>query len=87
MPSFKTHGQTDSDELSNLLGAWANTTIEPLPKIENNNQTKSEVEPYLANVLDPEARQDILDSLMVAQKKASSLDGKTRRIVDQGLFS
>ena len=86
MPSFKTHGQTDSDELSNLLGAWANTTIEPLPKIKNNNQTKSEVEPYLANVLDPEARQDILDSLMTAQEKASSLDDKTRRIVDQGLF-
>ena len=86
MPSFKTHGQTDSDELSNLLGAWANTTIEPLPKIENNNQTKDEVEPYLAYVLDPEARQDILDSLMTAQEKASSLDDKTRRIVDQGLF-
>ena len=86
MPSFKTHGQTDSDELSNLLGAWANTTIEPLPKIENNNQTKDEVEPYLANVLDPEARQDILDSLMTAQEKASNLDDKTRRIVDQGLF-
>ena len=86
MPSFKTHGQTDSEELSNLLGAWADTTVEPLPVMENNNQTKSEVEPYLANVLDPEARQDILDSLMIAQNKASSLDGKTRRIVDQGLF-
>ena len=57
-----------------------------MPKIENNNQTKSEVEPYLANVLDPEARQDTLDSLMNAQEKASSLDDKTRRIVDQGLF-
>ena len=86
MPSFKTHGQTDSEELSNLLGAWANTTIEPLPNIENNEQTSSKVEPYLANVLDPDARQDILDSLMDAQNKASSLDGKTRRIVDQGLF-
>ena len=86
MPSFKTHGQTDSEELSNLLGAWANTTIEPLPNIENNEQTSSKVEPYLANVLDPDARQDILDSLMDAQNKASSLDDKTRRIVDQGLF-
>ena len=86
MPSFKTHGQTDSEELSNLLGAWANTTIEPLPNIENNEQTSSKVEPYLANVLDPDARQDILDSLMDAQNKASSLDDKTRRIVDRGLF-
>ncbi len=86
MPSFKTHGQTDSEELSNLLGAWANTTIDSLPKIENNNQTKPEVDSYLANVLDSDARQEILDSLMTAQEKASSLDDKTRRIVDQGLF-
>ena len=86
MPSFKTHGQTDSDELSNLLGAWANTTIEPLPASENNKQANYDLDPYLTNVLDPEARQDILDSLMTAQEKASSLDNKTRRIVDQGLF-
>lgn len=86
MPSFKTHGQTDSEDLSNLLGAWANTTIEPLPVSENNNQANSDLDPYLTNVLDPEARQDILDSLMTAQEKASSLDNKTRRIVDQGLF-
>ena len=86
MPSFKTHGQTDSEDLSNLLGAWANTTIEPLPASENNKQANSYLDPYLTNVLDPEARQDILDSLMTAQEKASSLDNKTRRIVDQGLF-
>ena len=86
MPSFKTHGQTDSEDLSNLLGAWANTTIEPLPASENNKQANSDLDPYLTNVLDPEARQDILDSLMTAQEKASSLDNKTRRIVDQGLF-
>ena len=42
--------------------------------------------PIFANVLDPKARQDILDSLMDAQNKASSLANKTRRVVDQGLF-
>jgi len=86
MPSFKTHGQSDSEELSNLLGAWANTTIEALPKQEDSLAKSSDVEPYLSSVLDPDARQDILDSLMVAQSKASNLDDATRRIVDQGLF-
>ena len=86
MPSFKTHGQSDSEELSNLLGAWANTTIEALPKQEDSSAKSSDVEPYLSSVLDPDARQDILDSLMVAQSKASNLDDATRRIVDQGLF-
>ncbi|MED6338241.1 MAG: RNB domain-containing ribonuclease, partial [Candidatus Thermoplasmatota archaeon] len=86
MPSLKTHGQSDSEELSNLLGAWANTTIEALPKQVESPAKSSDVAPYLSNVLDPDARQDILDSLMVAQNKASSLDDTTRRIVDQGLF-
>ena len=88
MPSTKTHGQTDSEELSNLLGSWAQSTgggvdIEmPSPSKEESNDTPQ----YLANVLDPEARQGILDALMVAQEKASKLDPTIRRIVDQGLF-
>jgi len=86
MPSFKTHGQSDTDELSNLLGAWANTTIEALPKQVESSTKSSDVAPYLSSVLDPDARQDILDSLMVAQNKASNLDDTIRRIVDQGLF-
>ena len=86
MPSFKTHGQSDSDELSDLLGAWANTTIAPLPTAKPPINEANDVAPYLANVLDPKARQDILDSLMDAQSKASSLANKTRRVVDQGLF-
>ena len=86
MPSFKTHGQSDSDELSDLLGAWANTTIAPIPTVKPPINETNDVEPYLASVLDPKARQDILDSLMDAQSKASSLANKTRRVVDQGLF-
>ena len=88
MPSTKTHGQTDSEELSNLLGSWAQSTgggvdIEmPSPSKEESNATPQ----YLANVLAPEARQGILDALMVAQEKASKLDPTIRRIVDQGLF-
>ena len=65
MPSFKTHGQSDTDELSNLLGAWANTTIEALPKQVESSTKSSDVAPYSSSVLDPDARQDILDSLMV----------------------
>ena len=86
MPSFKTHGQSDSDELSDLLGAWANTTIAPISTVKPPINEANDVAPYLANVLDPKARQDILDSLMDAQSKASSLANKTRRVVDQGLF-
>jgi exoribonuclease R len=86
MPSFKTHGQSDSDELSNLLGAWANTTVEPIALSQAAKPDTEDVQSYLSEVLDPEARQDILDSLADAQKAASKLDNKTRRVVDQGLF-
>ena len=86
LPSFKTHGQSDTDELSDLLGAWANTTIEPINHTEDPIDNTNDVAPYLSNVLDPQARQDILDSLMEAQSKASILANKTRRVVDQGLF-
>ena len=86
MPSFKTHGQTDSDELTNLLGAWAQTTIETITIENQTDESTDDVPEYLQGVLDPDARQEILDSLLKAQEKASKLDGKTRRVVDQGLF-
>ncbi len=87
MPSIKTHGQSDSQELSNLLGDWAQSTgggvnIDPVIETEND----SEVDPYLLNVLDPNARQNILDALLKAQDQASKLDETIRRVVDQGLF-
>ena len=83
MPSFKKHGQSEISELSDLLGSWANVEIET----DTINEPKTEeVADYLANVLDPDARQDILDSLILAQKKATKLAPVTRRIVDQGLF-
>jgi len=88
MPSIKTHGQSDSEVLSNLLGVWVESTdgdididLESEPKSD-----KIEVPPYLANVLDPDSRQDVLDALMKAQTQASTLDPTIRRIVDQGLF-
>jgi hypothetical protein len=86
MPSFKTHGQSDSDELSNLLGAWANTTVEPIAPPNTTQPGVEDVPQYLSEVLDPEARQGILDSLADAQNAATKLDNKTRRVVDQGLF-
>ena len=86
MPSFKTQGQSDTDELSELLGAWANTTIEPISNTKDTVESIDDIPSYLSNVLDSQARQDILDSLMDAQNKASSLANKTRRVVDQGLF-
>ena len=88
MPSTKTHGQSDSEELSNLLGSWAQSTGGGI-EIEMPSTFKEEANDtpkYLANVLDPEARQGILDALMMAQEKASKLDPTIRRIVDQGLF-
>ncbi len=86
MPSIKTHGQSSGNELSNLLGAWANTTVETAFLDEPDKNHDEKLPKFLQGVLDPTARQDILDSLLVAQQKASSLDSTTRRIVDQGLF-
>tara|TARA_B110000459_G_C16625237_1_gene504811 strand:- start:2378 stop:4714 length:2337 start_codon:yes stop_codon:yes gene_type:complete len=88
MPSTKTHGQSDSEELSNLLGAWAQSTgggIE-IDAPDNSSNQESDTPLYLSSVLDPGARQDILDALMMAQSQASELDPTIRRIVDQGLF-
>jgi hypothetical protein len=87
MPSVKTHGQSDSEELSNLLGAWVQSTGGDIEvDADLDSEVKDDVEPYLRNVLDPAARQNILDALLKAQDKAINLDGTIRRVVDQGLF-
>ena len=88
MPSLKTHGQSDSEELSNLLGAWAQSSggDVDIELVDDSSDSNEDVPNYLQNVLDPDARQNILDALMKAQKQASELDPTVRRIVDQGLF-
>ena len=85
-PSTRTHGQSETNELSNLLGAWAGGDIDLSGLQEPIEDTPEDVDTYLANVLDPEARQSILDALENAQEKASQLKGPVRRVVDQGLF-
>ena len=84
-PSTRTHGQSETDELSNLLGAWAGAGVD-LSGLSNEADPAEEVATYLSSVLDPEARQSILDALEHAQTKASQLTGPIRRVVDQGLF-
>tara|TARA_B100001564_G_scaffold340069_2_gene333392 strand:+ start:556 stop:2937 length:2382 start_codon:yes stop_codon:yes gene_type:complete len=84
-PSTRTHGQSETDELSNLLGAWAGAGVD-LSGLSSESSATDEVATYLSNVLDPEARQSILDALENAQAKASLLTGPVRRVVDQGLF-
>ena len=88
MPSLKTHGQSDTEELSNLLGAWAQSSGggSNIELNSDSNNSKDDVPYYLQNVLDPDARQNILDALMKAQSQASELNPTVRRIVDQGLF-
>ena len=87
MPSLRKHGESETQELSNLLGDWANLGgggID-LSGIEE-SEPEHDVPDYLANVIDPEARDGILTSLQDAQEAASGLTETTRRIVDQGLF-
>ena len=87
MPSLRKHGESETQELSNLLGDWANLGgggID-LSGVEE-SKPEHEVPDYLANVIDPEARDGILTSLQDAQEAASGLTETTRRIVDQGLF-
>ncbi len=88
MPSLRKHGETEADELSNLLGDWADLGgggID-LSGMQTSEPTEESVLPYLAGVIDPEARNGILASLQEAQAAASDLTETTRRIVDQGLF-
>ena len=85
LPSSRTQGESDSDHLSNLLGAWADISGGNI-EISNEDNNESDVDEYLQGVLNPEARNNILDSLADAQKEASELDDVVRRVVDQGLF-
>ena len=88
MPSLRKHGQSEADELSNLLGDWADLGgggID-LSGMEEEKKEDDSVLPYLKGVIDPEARNGILTSLQEAQTAASNLTETTRRIVDQGLF-
>ena len=62
-PSTRTHGQSETTELSNLLGAWAGAGVDLSGLSEPEEEPTEEVEAYLANVLDPDARQSILDAL------------------------
>ena len=85
LPSSRTQGESDTDHLSNLLGAWADSSGGSI-EISNEDNNESDVDEYLQGVLNPEARNNILDSLADAQKEASELDDVVRRVVDQGLF-
>jgi ribonuclease R len=87
MPSLRKHGESETQELSNLLGDWANLGGGGI-EISGLEAEKADdgVPEYLANVIDPEARNGILTSLQEAQEAASDLTETTRRIVDQGLF-
>jgi len=87
MPSLRKHGESETQELSNLLGDWANLGGGGIDLTGvQEHEPENAVPDYLANVIDPEARDDILTSLQDAQEAASGLTETTRRIVDQGLF-
>ena len=88
MPSVRKHGESEEDELTNLLGDWANLgggAID-LSGMDEPETKDESVLPYLRGVVDPDARNGILTSLQEAQAAASNLTETTRRIVDQGLF-
>ena len=89
MPSLRKHGESETDELSNLLGDWASLGgggIDLSGMEEAEAEDGESVPDYLSGVIDPEARNGILTSLQDAQAAASELTETTRRIVDQGLF-
>ena len=85
MPSVKKFGQSEEAELASMLGDWANSGNIQISGLED-SEDDDEIPQYLKNVLDPEARKDILVSLKDAQEKASNLKNATRRVVDHGLF-
>ena len=86
MPSFRTHGQSEESELTDLLAGWAGGSIDITGMQPQETESTDDTPDYLSSVLDSEARQDILDALMQAQVQASELKGPVRRVVDQGLF-
>ncbi len=77
-------GQSDEAELADLLGNWAQSGNIEISGLEIKDEENTA--DYLKNVLDPEARKNILEALSSAQEKANSLKESTRRIVDHGLF-
>ena len=82
--STKKIGQSDEAELADLLGNWAQSGNIEISGLEVEDEEN--IADYLKNVLDPEARKNILEALSSAQEKATSLKESTRRIVDHGLF-
>ena len=82
--STKKIGQSDEAELADLLGNWAQSGNIKISGLEVKDE--EDIADYLKNVLDPEARKNILEALSSAQEKATSLKESTRRIVDHGLF-
>ena len=89
MPSLRKHGESETDELADLLGDWADLAgggIDLSGMDEPETEDGESVPDYLSGVIDPEARNGILTSLQEAQAAASDLTETTRRIVDQGLF-
>ena len=87
MPSLRKHGESETQELSSLLGDWAGLGqgALDLSGLEETAE-RDDVPDYLASVIDPDARNGILTSLHDAQAAASALTETTRRVVDQGLF-
>jgi len=85
MPSVKKFGQSEEAELASMLGDWANSGNIQISGLES-SEDDDDIPKYLKNVLDPDARKDILISLKDAQQKASNLKNATRRVVDNGLF-
>ena len=85
MPSVKKFGQSEEAELASMLGDWAQSENIKISGMESSDN-RDEIPQYLKNVLDPEARKDILISLRKVQEKASNLKSATRRVVDHGLF-
>ena len=85
MPSVKKFGQSEEAELASMLGDWASSGNIEISGLENSDD-QDDVAQYLKNVLDPDARKDILISLKEAQEKANDLKSATRRVVDHGLF-
>tara|TARA_B100000459_G_scaffold147392_1_gene116952 strand:+ start:4148 stop:6520 length:2373 start_codon:yes stop_codon:yes gene_type:complete len=86
MPSLRVHGQSEESELTDLLAGWAGGSIDLSGIQDSENNAHNDTPEYLSNVLDPKARQNILDALERAQQQASELKGPIRRVVDQGLF-
>lgn len=80
MPSHRTTGQSDSDETLSLLSAWAGT------ELSSGGEEEDDEGGYLDEVIDAEARGEMLKALREAQAEASQLSDAKRRVVDQGLF-